>query len=77
MMAVKMSTFGILRVEEGGEKAKPIAFTITAKQRARLLADVRELLGNPNKKKGDYTYVDGYAAILMNALLNPLPTSAQ
>jgi hypothetical protein len=77
MMGVKMSTFGILRLKENSENAKPIAFTITAKQRATLLADVRELLGNPNKKKGDYTYVDGCAAILMNTLLNPLPTSAE
>jgi hypothetical protein len=77
LAAAKMSTFGILRIEGGGDDAKPIAFLITSRQRTTLLADVRELASELKKKKDDYTYVDGCAAILLSTLTMQLQTSAE
>jgi hypothetical protein len=70
MAAAKMSTFGILI--QGNEDTTPTAFSITAKQRETLLADVREL-----KKKKDDTYVDVCADILLNTLTKQLRTSPE
>lgn len=68
MAAAKLSTFSIL--VQGDQDTKPTAFSITATQRDTLLADVREL----KKKKGDDTYVDLCADILLNTLTKPLRT---
>lgn len=76
VLGAKMSTFAILRREGEGDDAKPVAFTITSRQRAQLLADVRELASGLRKKKDSYTYVDGCAAILLSTLTMQLPTSA-
>jgi hypothetical protein len=74
MLAAKMSTFGILVIKEEGDTATPIAFSITAKQRETLLGDVRGLRGL-KKKKGEDTYVDLCAEILLNTLTKQLRTS--
>jgi hypothetical protein len=68
--SVKLSTFGILRVEGTGDDAKPTAFTITHVQRAKLLAEVKELA-----KKKSSTYVDTCADILLRTLNRQLPMS--
>jgi hypothetical protein len=75
MMGAKMSTFGIVRTTGEGDDAKPVAFTITAAQREALLADVKELIAN--KGQGQYTYVDGSAEILLDALTRQMPLSAK
>jgi hypothetical protein len=67
MAAAKLSTFSIL--VQGDEDTKPTAFSITAKQREALLADVRGL------KKKDDTYVDLCADILLDTLTKQLRTS--
>ncbi len=72
MLAAKMSTTGIMRFEGDGDDAKPVAFTITAAQRGRLLTEIQELA---NAKRGELTYVDGCAEILLNAVKKPLRTS--
>jgi len=74
MAGVKMSTFGILRMEGTGDDVKPTAFTITATQRDMLLAETREFA----KKKGkEETYVDLCAEILLTTLTLKLPMSAK
>jgi hypothetical protein len=75
MVGAKLSTFGIVRTAGDGDDAKPVAFTITATQRATLLADVKELIAK--KGQGQYTYVDGSAELLLNALTRQLPMSAR
>ena len=67
----KLSTFGIVRTAGEGDDAKPIAFELTATQRATLLADVKELIAH--KGQGQYTVVDGSAEILLKALTRQLP----
>jgi|GEM_PF-2737157 len=67
MLATKMSTFGIVQLQGEGDDVKPVAFTITEKQRATLLADVQALA-----KKKSNTYVDVCAEILLKTLTMPL-----
>jgi hypothetical protein len=73
MLAAKMSTTGIMRFEGDGDDAKPIAFTITAAQHGRLLTEIQELA---NAKKGELTFVDGCAEIILDAVKKQLRTSA-
>jgi hypothetical protein len=75
MAGAKMSAFGVVRIEGNGDDAKPVAFTITAKQRATLVAEVQELA--KKKGQGQDTYVDSCAEILLDTLTKPLPTFAQ
>ncbi len=73
MVSVKLSTFGIVRLEGDDENAKPVAFTISPTQRATLLAEVRRLA----KNNGQNTYVDFCAEILLRTLTKQLPASVQ
>jgi hypothetical protein len=74
MLAVKLSTYGILAMEGKGDDTHPVAFTITEKQHAKLLAEVRELV----KTKGQSgTYVDVCAEILLTSLNLKLPMSGE
>jgi hypothetical protein len=73
MVSVKLSTFGIVRLEGDDDNAKPVAFTISPTQRATLLAEVRRLA----KNNGRNTYVDLCAEILLSTLTKQLPTSVQ
>ena len=71
MAGAKLSTFGILKIEGEGDDTKPIAFTITPAQHAKLLAEVNE----PAKKKSS-NYVDNCADILLKALNLKMPMSS-
>jgi hypothetical protein len=71
MMAVKLSTFAIVRLEGEGENVKPVALAITKRERDTLLADVQELTNNT----GPETYIDICAEILIKTLNMPLPTA--
>ncbi len=70
MMAVKLSTFGILVMTGEGDNTHPVAFSITAKEHAKLHAEVQELV----KAKGQSgTYVDVCADVLLATLNRNLP----
>ena len=72
MVGVKMSTFGILRMEGTGDDQKPTAFLITAAQRSTLLTETQEL----GRKKGkEQTYVDVCVDILLSTMNRKLPTA--
>jgi hypothetical protein len=68
---VKMSTYGLVRLDTDPDEPKPIAFLITAKQLQNLLADARDLA---SKKSNVETYVDTCAEILLSTLTRNLPT---
>jgi len=70
------STFDIIRVEGDGEDAKPVAFTITEKQRATLLREAQELRAEGGLHKTEYSAVDVCAEMLLTTLKKHLPTSA-
>jgi len=72
MLAVKLSTYGILAMEGEGDATHPVAFTITERQHAKLLGEVREL---DKTKAQSETYVDLCAKILLAALNLKLPMS--
>jgi hypothetical protein len=74
MVAVKLSTFGILRVEGGDDNSRPVAFTITAKQRDGLLTDAQKLA---KEKEQPENYVDVCAQFLVSTLKKQLPTLAE
>jgi hypothetical protein len=72
MLAVKISTYGILRMEGAGDYVKPTAFTITGAQRDTLLTETRKL-GRKNGK--EETYVDLCVDILLATLTRELPVA--
>ena len=71
IMAVKASSFGILKGVGGDDEWKPVAFTITEQQRAKLLAEAKELA---KRQAGTETYVDVCADFLVDTLTKNLPT---
>lgn len=73
---VKGSTFGIIRVVGDEDDAKPVAFTITEKQRATLLREAQELRDEGGFHKSVYSYVDICAEVLLTTLKQHLPTAA-
>ena len=74
MAGVKMSTFGILRMEGTGDGVKPTAFTITATLRDTLLAETLEFAKMKGKEE---TFVDLCAKILLTTLTLKLPMPSQ
>ena len=68
MMATRMSTFGIFRMETAGQNARPVAFIITRQQRDTLRAEAQDL----TKTNGFSSYVDECAKIIVNALARQL-----
>jgi hypothetical protein len=72
MAGVKMSTFGILRIDGTGDDAKPTAFTITATERQTLLSETRVLAKAKGKEE---SYIDLCADILLTILTSKLPSA--
>ena len=72
MVGVKMSTFSVLRIQGEDDNARPVAFTISEKQRAALLGEAQELRA---EGKDQNSVVDGCADILISILKSQLPTS--
>ena len=72
MLGVKMSTFGILRIDGTGDDAKPTAFTITATERQTLLSETKALAKARGKEE---SYIDLCADILLTILTSKLPSA--
>ncbi len=73
MLGVKISTFGILRIDGTGDDAKPTAFTITATERQTLLSETKALAKARGKEE---SYIDLCADILLTMLTSKLPSAA-
>lgn len=74
MAGVKMSTFAILRIQGEDDNARPVAFTISEKQRAILVGEAQDLRA---EGKDQFSVVDGCAEILLTSLKQRLPTANQ